>query len=250
MATRHLTWEPPLAACALRAAEVHVWRVALTLSDAQLTALFDTLDMDERVRAAQFRFPRDKRRFIARRGALRDIISRYTTAPSNALRFHPGPVGKPTLVTPAHASWLRFSSSHSHELALISLAVGQELGVDLERITSEIEVNEIASHFFSPQECSALHNLSGEHKIKSFFRCWTRKEAVLKAQGLGLTVPLQELTVSVSPEEPRVLHYPQAVTTRWVLYELEPGDEYVGALAVAEPLQQVRYWEWTAAIEM
>ncbi len=128
---------------------------------------------------------------------------------------------------------------------MIAVALGQELGVDLERIIPEIEVDEIAAHFFSPQECSALQRLSGEQKIKAFFHCWTRKEAVLKAQGLGLTIPLQELTVSVSPKEPRVLHYPQAVTTRWVLYEPEPGDGYVGALAVAEPLQQVRYWEWS-----
>ncbi|HXG18493.1 MAG TPA: 4'-phosphopantetheinyl transferase superfamily protein [Methylomirabilota bacterium] len=245
MATRRLTWEPSPAICTLCVAEVHVWRVALTLPDAQLAALHNTLSTDERVHAAQFRFPRDRRRFIARRGALRVIVSRYVEEPPNALSFYPDPAGKPTLITPAHASWLHFSTSHSHELALIAVALGQELGVDLERIIPEIEVDEIAAHFFSPQECSALQRLSGEQKIKAFFHCWTRKEAVLKAQGLGLTIPLQELTVSVSPKEPRVLHYPQAVTTRWVLYEPEPGDGYVGALAVAEPLQQVRYWEWS-----
>ena len=170
-------------------------------SDLPLARYWEILDRDERGRAAQFRFERDRRRFVARRGALRALLGRRLGASPAALHYACNAYGKPTLPT----AGLRFNLSHSDGVALIALADGREIGCDIERREPRRAGPDIAAAFFAASEQQALAALDPRCRIEGFFNCWTRKEAYLKARGWGLAVPLDSFAVTLAPGEPAML---------------------------------------------
>jgi medium-chain acyl-[acyl-carrier-protein] hydrolase len=224
-------WEerpsPPLGAD-----EVHVWRVPLECRPETVSHLLAGLAPDERERADRFHFDKDRRHFIAGRGALRAVLGRYLGEPPERLRFTYNVYGKPALVGGGN---VRFNLTHSHGLALLAVTRGREVGVDLERVRADLAGEELAERFFSPREVAALRGLPQGQRREAFFRCWTRKEAYIKARGAGLALPLDRFDVTLRPDEPAALlatHDEPAEAGRWSLRNLAPGDGYAGALAV------------------
>jgi 4'-phosphopantetheinyl transferase len=139
--------------------------------------------------------------------------------------------------------------SHSHGFALYAVNIGQEIGVDLERISRKVEASQIAQRFFSPHEVRVLQTLPEQLQREAFFNGWTRKEAFIKARGDGLSLPLDQFDVSLRPDEPPALlrtHFDPQEAGRWALHALTPGPGYVGALAVAGHGWQLRCWQWPA----
>ena len=122
-----------------------------------------------------------------------------------------------------------------------------EIGVDVERVRSNFEYEEIAERFFSANEVAILRTIPAEQKLEAFYNCWTRKEAYIKAHGKGLSLPLDSFDVSFAPGEPPILlmtrDEPQE-SSHWTLVDLQPGPGYVGALAVKGTGCRFRYWEW------
>src|SRR5262249_38196538 len=145
--------------------------------------------------------------------------------------------GKPALAGQGRAG-LRFNVAHSEGWALIAVTRGREVGVDLERLRAEVATPEIAARFFSPRECEALQALPGPLRAEAFFRCWTRKEAYLKATGAGLSVALDRFAVTLDPGAPAALvehrDDPDEVK-RWSLRELPAPPGFAAALAVEGP---------------
>ena len=125
---------------------------------------------------------------------------------------------------------------------------GREIGIDLERIRPNFATQEIAERFFAPAEIAVLRSLSEEVRTRAFFDCWTRKEAFIKARGLGLSLSLRKFAVSLAPEEePALLSVeedPQA-PTRWTLKNLEVAEGFAAALAVEGRDCQIRCYEGT-----
>jgi 4'-phosphopantetheinyl transferase len=232
--------------------EVHVWRSWLNLPTSQLLRLRRTLTADELSRVSRFRFQEDRDRFIAARGVLRTILGRYLGLEPGLLRFSYGPFGRPTLVAPSGFSGRRaldFNLSHSGNLALFALAQGRKVGVDLERIDANVEWEPMAVRFFSPRENAALRALPPDVRREAFFTCWTRKEAYVKAQGRGLSLPLDRFDVSVVPGEQAMLLATRddpGEASRWVLRDLSLGSGYVAALAVEGPARELQCWDWMA----
>ncbi|MGA3164144.1 MAG: 4'-phosphopantetheinyl transferase superfamily protein [Verrucomicrobiota bacterium] len=137
--------------------------------------------------------------------------------------------------------------SHSHGIALYAVTRGREVGIDLERIRSNLAVAEIAERFFSRREAAMLRTLSTEEQREAFFRCWTRKEAYLKARGEGLSLSLDQIDVSLAPGEPDVVPGTQpdsSEASRWSLQELTPAPGYVAALAVEGHGWCLACWQW------
>jgi 4'-phosphopantetheinyl transferase len=247
MASLEHLWRPPPAALTLSRAEVHVWRAALDPAASCVEQLQRTLSADELHRAARFRFPRDRRRFIVGRGALRDILGRYLGVPPCALGFRYNAYGKPALADVTAEGGLCFNVSHSHELALFAVTCGREVGVDIEYLRQEIACETIAEHFFSARERASLLALPTEVKPQAFFNCWTRKEAYIKAHGEGLSLPLDQFDVSLAPGEPAALlatHSEPREALRWSLQALTPGPGYVAALAVEGQDWHLTCWQW------
>jgi 4'-phosphopantetheinyl transferase len=230
----------------LNSREVDVWAAGLECSAQSLAALQATLSRDEQERAGRFYFERDRRRFICARGALRGLLGAYLNVEPGDLTFKYGEHGKPALSDKFDGA-LAFNLSHSHELALVVIGRGIEMGVDVEAIRPVADADDIASKFFSAAEVAALQALSESARRPAFFACWTRKEAYLKALGSGLARPLDQFSVSLIPGEPvrLVVHDDEGETARWSIRELAPEPGYAAALVTDGRPAKVRCWRWT-----
>jgi len=240
-------WCAPPETMTLGENEVHVWRASLERPCSEIEALKHHLAEDELARADRFHFQRHRTHFIVARGLLRTILSRYLKMEPSRLRFRYGPKGKPELAGDTSRRGLRFNVSHSHGLALYAVTEDREIGVDVERIRSDVAGQKIAERFFSPREADALRQLPAEVRQKAFYTCWTRKEAYLKAIGEGITLRLDQFEVSTTPGEPAVLlsiNGDSKEASYWSLKELNPERGYVGALAVKGHDWHMRCWNW------
>jgi 4'-phosphopantetheinyl transferase len=238
-------WSPPPKSLSLSASEVHVWRIGLEQPHRERNFL-DTLGLDERSRANRFHFARDRRHFIVARGFLRLVVSRYLETDAERLRFCYGAYGKPALDGVHRNSRLRFNMSHSRGVGLYAITHAREIGVDVEHIRADFASEEIARHFFSPFEADTLCALPPPERVPAFYRCWTRKEAYIKATGRGLSQPLDGFDVTLAPGEPAALLRTDEDSKdfpRWFLYDLPVGSHYSAALAVEGPTPNIRCWQ-------
>jgi 4'-phosphopantetheinyl transferase len=226
--------------------EVHVWRVSLDQPQSRLRSLRETLAPDEQVKAERFYFQEDRDRFIVARAVLRAILGSYSGLDPSRLCFRYNSYGKPILSQGRINSDLRFNLSHSHELALLAVSRGRELGVDVESIRPELAAASIADRFFSPPEVAMLHALPAHLQTEAFFNCWTRKEAYIKARGEGLSLPLDKFDVSKAPPEPILIleSTRSRRDSRWSLVELAPGAGYAAALVVEGRDWQLKCGQW------
>ena len=227
--------------------EVHVWRAQLELPSSQVQRLRGILTDDELDRANRFFFEIDRQRFIAARGTLRSILSHYITIFPGDLRFYYNQYGKPFLAPEFNSYLLKFNLSHSGSMALYAITRNMEIGVDVERVRSDFEYEEIAKRFFSANEVSILRTIPTEKKLEAFYIYWTRKEAYIKAHGEGLSLPLDSFDVSFAPWEPPMLLITKGEPqyhSLWTLLDLKPGLGCTGALAVKGIGCRFRYWEW------
>jgi len=207
------------------------------------------LSREERARAARFRDPRHRERFVVGRASLRLVLGTVLQLWPGEVEIQRGANGKPHLAA-AHGSQVRFNISHSGERALLALTVAREVGVDLERSRGNLDVLDIARRFFAPGESAALEALPAEERTEAFFRCWTFKESYLKARGEGLLARLDAFEVALSSRAARVLWstLDPADVDRWWLLPLDPGAGYQGALAVEGPPPALRRWSAPGAL--
>ncbi|MFY9779397.1 MAG: 4'-phosphopantetheinyl transferase superfamily protein [Candidatus Baltobacteraceae bacterium] len=216
-------------------AEVHVWSVRLDEDAAALAEFAQLLAEDERERAARLRFERDRRAFVLARGALRILLGAYAGEPPAEIAFAYGAAGKPRLASGAP---LDFNVSHSGGFALFAFARDCELGLDVEAVRPVERLDEIAERFFCTEERQELRALSAAERELAFFRCWTRKEAFIKATGEGLSAPLDRFRVTLRPgEAARLLHVggDRGQARAWTMHDLALGTAYAGALAYRKP---------------
>jgi 4'-phosphopantetheinyl transferase len=236
-------WSPAKADLDLQPQQVDVWQARLDLPAQALERLHASLSADEMQRAARFHFLTDRDRFIAAHGFLRAVLARYLHCQPDQLTFSMNPYGKPAL----QAHPLEFNLSHAGEVALIAVTRERRVGIDVERIRQEISSQSIARQYFSKSEVGELQRLSLAQREIAFFTCWTRKEAYIKAQGLGLSLPLASFDVSLTPNEPAVLRATRPnpwEAARWTLFSLEVDPGYAAALAVEGKDLEFRLWDW------
>ena len=226
---------------------MHVWRVALNYDPSQIDGLLHSLAENEQARAGKFYFPIDRERFIVARGVLREILGLYLNRAAKSVSFRYGSHGKPALAWESGGNTIHFNMSHSHGVALYAVTRSREIGIDLEFIREDFEVEPLAERFFSRCEIATLRALPISLRKYAFFLCWTRKEAYIKARGAGLSLPLDQFDVSLIPGEPAALLRTQAnpdEALRWSLQELSIGPGYVSALAVEGHGWSLSCWQW------
>ena len=238
-------WVRPLRFPTLRAGEIHVWRCAVGAPGDETQAR-KHLDEQEIGRAARLRSAAASRRFVAARGALREIAARYLGVEPTSLRFAGEPRGKPRFVAPGDATRLRFNLSHSGDLVLLAFCLDHEVGVDVERTARDVAWPDIASRYFTPLEARRLSELPAARRRRAFFVCWSCKEAVGKALGEGLAATLTAIEVPVPLGDRPVLvrRGGSAGEGPWYLRRLAPGRGYVGALASSDTSSAVRLLIW------
>jgi 4'-phosphopantetheinyl transferase len=216
--------------------EVQLWRADLEAVRADEARWQKLLSSDESTRASRFHFSRDRQRFVASRALLRTILASYLATDPNALSFSYSKKEKPSL-GPVHAgSGITFNISHSGGIALFAFTRRREIGVDVEQVRSDFDLEAIARRFFSAHEQAQLDALPPEEKAAAFFRCWTRKEAYIKATGDGLSLPLTQFDVSLGAGDTTALLATRPDSSgagRWLLQEVPAGPGYVAALCVS-----------------
>ena len=173
--------------------EVHVWSLALSGDEAGHHHA--GLAPEEQAHADTLRIPAVRRNFVCRRAQLRRVLAGYLGVPSRELAFITNAHGKPALANPEIPA-LRFSYTHSADLALLAVACDRELGVDVEHHRPRADALGLARRWFAAKESAALAALPEAAQSDAFYTIWTRKEAFVKALGLGLSFPLDEFVVS------------------------------------------------------
>lgn len=236
-------WASPPIGLQLEADAIHVWRANLDCQRSVLSRLEVVLSPDEKSRAARYIFQRDRDRFVVSRGILRIILSAYIQRPAGALRFIYEPEGKPLLRLMNGDAPIRFNLSHSEGVAVYAFSVQREVGIDVEAVRWNIDKEAFASRVFSAAELAELHSLPRDLQNLGFFHCWTRKEAYIKARGLGMGIPLDSFEVSLSPGHPEVLR--SVDSGRWSLCSIQPAAGFVGAVVGEGKGWGLRLWNWT-----
>ncbi|MDX1622602.1 MAG: 4'-phosphopantetheinyl transferase superfamily protein [Gemmatimonadota bacterium] len=239
-----MTWSPTPHPPPLTAGEVHLWRIPLERDEEGLARDRPLLSDLERRRADRLRFPVHRRRFVAAHGALRRLLSRYLDRDPGSIAFSYGERGKPYLADPPDGIDLRFNLSDSEDLALCAVALGREVGIDLERMRRDMAFLRLAERWFAPSEIVALRETPEQLIPAAFFACWTRKEAWVKALGGSILGATRRFAVSVDPAAERVgLTVPgdPDAAERWSIVTLDVDPRYAGALAIEGEPERRRY---------
>ena len=215
--------------------DIHVWIIGPVQLKPEAGTSHSLLCADESERAARFKLPGHGPQWAFFRSAMREILGQYTNSPPDELRFGYDNNGKPGLLAPSTKTALEFNLSHSGELALLAITHIAPVGVDIEQAKEFDNRDELVARFFSETEQRAYEALPHPERISAFYHCWTRKEALIKALGLGLSAPLDAFDVSLTPSSTwQVAHTrpPLPQDLAFPLLQIDPAPDYRAAVAL------------------
>lgn len=221
--------------------DLHVWLAHLDAAENELAYYRTLLGPEELARANRFYFEQHQARYVVGRGILRSLLSHYLGVPAQEIPISYGPHGKPALAAAYRHLELEFNLAHSHDRAIYLFGRARPLGVDLEQVRPLKDADDFAARFYSARECALIHSLTGDQKWEVFYKLWTCKEAYLKANGKGLTVPLQQVEINLGPDDTAEmisLGGEAAEAAGWQLQLYQPAPDYQAALAVQGPIME------------
>ena len=232
----------------LSPAEVHIWTARLPSAPPEEIAT--TLSPEECARACRFQRTADRFRYVFAHAVLRDVLSRYMDCPPADIRFAENPFGKPFLDETNGARVPEFNLSHAGGLVLVGVCESRRVGIDVEEIRPMDDLSSIAESHYTPQECAFIFGQVPDNQTRAFFRCWTRKEAYVKALGKGLSIPLNSFETNMQPELGRSSHnLPcSADGANWKLADVDVPEGYMAAVAVETGMDRLVYLEWRRGI--
>ncbi|MEQ4607272.1 4'-phosphopantetheinyl transferase superfamily protein [Streptomyces cavourensis] len=209
---------------------VEVRRFRLDLPSPEVESLAGLLGVRERARLETLRSADHRRRFTVAHARARQVLGERLGLPPVRVRFRFGPHGKPGLDGDAETRHLRFSLTHSGELAVVALSLGREVGVDVERLDPSRDPVRFAARWFPPDESAWVAGVAAPGRLRCCLRLWTRKEACVKATG-GRLVQGLALPVGTAPH-PRTVDGPPGLPGPWTVMDLPAGPAHVGAVAL------------------
>lgn len=220
---------------ALAPGEVQVWAWTFGEEERDVEVLSSWLSEEEIERLQRFHFLKHRIQFAASHANLRRILGSYLNCHAKSISFAAGPYGKPALDTEHVENQISFNLTHSETVGLLAVGSEIEVGIDVETVRPIGP--DVANGHFSAREMNELNTLHGDAWIEGFYRIWTRKEALLKAEGVGLNLPLADFDVSVMTGAPAALLAWRPTVDfsySWVLHPLAPAEGVIGALAMSE----------------
>lgn len=216
---------------------VHVWYVRLDLDEAEANNHRSVLNSVERERAQRFHFPADELRYVIAHGTLRQLLGLYTGRDPADLQFAASQHGKPSVAGAA----IEFNLSHSGEMAAIAVC-HRQVGIDIERLRPMSDISAMAARFLSPFEARSIEQLPEEARSTEFLRCWIRKEAYLKARGVGLS--------GLGADSAQAAEFQSSEGTSgtgfWRITELKACAGYVCALTAKSDCEIIEERKWVA----
>ena len=225
----------------------------LDLVHEQWSPLIKLLSDEERARANRFRFDDPRRQFVICRATLRQILGAIHGVAPQDLSFQYGSRGKPELLFRELNSLvpqIEFNVSHSGTIGLVAMSVGSSIGIDVEEYDPAVKFLQLAERFFAPLEATELKSLPPEKQIDGFYRCWTCKEAYIKALGDGLSHSLASFRVAIDPDQPASLRHVDGQPDepiKWTTQSLNVGENHAAAVMVHRQECQIAQWDWPVA---
>ncbi len=224
--------------------QVNVFTISVDKNRRLLPIYMECLSLDEKNKASRFKFKIDQDRFIISRGVLRILSGKFLKKGAQQIQFTYGEYEKPDYVGNQR---LNFNLSHSGNLIVIGFVEDYEIGVDVEYIKTDFDLLKLGQKFFSKNEIISLEKQAQDDLPKAFFRCWTRKESFIKAEGSGLSFPLDKFSVSLESDEKAQLletMWDLKEKDQWTLFSFKPTDEYIAAVAVKHQDVGITYTNW------
>lgn len=217
-------------------AEIHIWLAFCeAISEERLLVAYrELLNATEKKEESRFYCPRDRHRYLVARALVRTVLSRYTSVDPKDWVFSRDAWGRPHIVNPRAAdARLSFNVSHTQGLIALGVAKGRSLGVDVENFARrDISIN-LASHFFAPQEVTALHEVPHRQQLYRLFEYWTFKESYIKARRMGFSLPLDRFSFNF-PDDHAVdlVISPEMAddASRWQFWQFRPASEHLLAV--------------------
>lgn len=214
--------------------QIHIWGLHVPEMAGRMEALHARLSEQEQAKAARFRRAADRQSSVSARGALRILLSGYTGVAAQEITFQYAENGKPHVADLA----VDFNVSHSGDWVVLAFGRGRNIGVDVEKIKWELDVEAIAARFFSAAETALIQAAADQHTV--FFQLWARKEAYVKARGSGLFRGLSHFTVPIEngalPET--------GESDGWIFQRLEAGTKYASAVVTDKMLGGVPCYDF------
>jgi 4'-phosphopantetheinyl transferase len=222
---------------------IQVWRIALDDEDVLTPARLAWLDRSESMRAERFYGHSFAQRWRVAHVALRELLARATERRPEEVTFVEGAHGKPSMPGSGMPS---FSLSHAVDVGLVAIGGVADVGVDVEYVTDAPDLADIAESHFADDERNYIAKLDHAYRVEAFYRCWTRKEAIVKALGVGIGYDLQSFAVSLDTGPERLLRMPAELggVDGWTIAEIDLNGPYVGALAVRQPHATFHVSDW------
>ncbi len=239
-------WNLPDEELTIHEGIVHIWLVDIEKEACNHEYLSGLLSNNELERSKRFIFDKDKKRFIITHGILRLILSRYIHLDSKTIYFAREKKGKPVIKNPENND-IRFNLSHSGKYIIYALTRGREVGIDIQYMKDMPDSDRIVKRFFSNKEINEYFELPAAIRKRAFFTCWTRKEALIKAIGEGLNMPLNSFSVSPNPgiKSKIEIHDGRFSGRQWSLEDVRLNDmNYVSSIAVEGRGFKIIYWNW------
>jgi 4'-phosphopantetheinyl transferase len=223
---------------------VRIWTIRLDLESQQTNRLVSWLSSDELARSERFLRPVDRKRFAICRAALRGLLAAHLGVPPGEVSFDYGEYGKPMLGESMGCDGPSFNVAHSGNVGCIAVGWGGDVGVDVEAIRPLSNLDLMMDKTLTASEKQYVFGVSENERLRSFFRHWTLKEALVKAVGMGLQCPLREIELELC-ESSQIVRLPSRVPAdrRFYLHELDLGQDYCGA-AATESAEAPRIEEW------
>ena len=231
----------------LSSGDIHVWTARLVDDPHATAGMMSLLDQEERERAAQFSFERDRLRFIQAHGIVRQILSHYCDVDAAQLTFARNHYGKPLLVPQASGPQLQFSLSHSGDSCLLAVGLDHAIGIDVEKVRDLPPAMDIAQSYFTPAESRALAVLQGTARRDAFLSLWTHKEAMVKGLGVSLAANLGRLELAFDAGGAlRLVAWcgDQSIAQRWSVRSLDTAPDCVAAVASVRPIRVLTLGDW------
>lgn len=226
-----------------RTDEVHVWEVPLDSHMTQMVLMEHVLSEAERERAKRFRFPIHRQRWVTARASVRGILARYVNETPDSIAFRSNTYGKPELVAKSTGVFVHFNMSHSENLALIAISLAP-IGIDLEYKERRTDWRSLVPRLFSEHEQAAFAAAEADAQHCLFYRLWTRKEAYMKACGLGMSLPLRAFAVGIEDGATPYVAPEWANGQPWYLFEIGTRPGYQAALACRFRTPAFRRFTW------
>lgn len=229
-------WEAVTSLPSLESHELQLWRIHLNNTTGDPNTYRQYLSTSELDRSDRFRAPQVRLQFVVARACLRILLGNLLNLPPHRVPITLSAYGKPETTEIGNPPF--FNVAHSRDTILIALSGSGSVGVDLEYLDRDTDILEVARHSFTELELGQITQISNPFaQRQAFFRCWTRKEAVLKADGRGLSLALNSIEVPVhapAASIPVLIASAESPNT-WFVTDIALGQEIAGAFAAALP---------------